>query len=170
MNSLIYFWIFLKASLLSTGGSGNLPLLHADLIPRGWAADRQFTEALTIGQLSPGPTGLWVVCLGYLTNGIAGAALALVACTIPPFLILVVARFYSRIKEHPAVEGLIRGLGLAVVGILFFILAGFIRSAGVNVGTISIAAATAFLAATRRVPVFVIMLGAALAGIVLYKG
>ena len=34
MSILEFFWLFLKASLLSTGGLGNLPFLHKDLIGR----------------------------------------------------------------------------------------------------------------------------------------
>ena len=62
----LYFWLFFKASLFSTGGTGNLPSLHADLPAHGWASEQQFGEALTIGQVSPGPTGLWVVSLALL--------------------------------------------------------------------------------------------------------
>lgn len=78
-----YFWILLKASLFSTGGTGNLPSIHADLLLRGWATDRQFAEALAIGQISPGPSGLWVICLGYLTDGLRGALLATLAISLP---------------------------------------------------------------------------------------
>ena len=82
MNTGEYFWAFLKASLFSTGGTGNLPSLHADLIPAHVATTQHFAEALAIGQLSPGPTGLWVVGLGYLTRGLAGAAMATAAPAI----------------------------------------------------------------------------------------
>ena len=37
INPLIYFLLFLKASLFSTGGFSNLPSLHQDLIANGWA-------------------------------------------------------------------------------------------------------------------------------------
>ena len=37
--------------------------MHDDLIPRGWATERHFAESLAIGQITPGPTGLWVIGL-----------------------------------------------------------------------------------------------------------
>ena len=46
IEPLLYFWLLLKASLVSTGGSGNLPSLHGDLLARGWASERQFAESL----------------------------------------------------------------------------------------------------------------------------
>ncbi|MCD6289887.1 MAG: chromate transporter, partial [Anaerolineae bacterium] len=54
MNPLIYFLLFLKGSLFSTGGLGNLPILHGDFIARGWATESDFVQALAVGQLSPG--------------------------------------------------------------------------------------------------------------------
>ena len=55
MDWLTWFWIFLKSVLTSTAGFGPLPSLRADLLPRGWATDTQFAEALAVGQVSPGP-------------------------------------------------------------------------------------------------------------------
>ena len=71
MNPLLLFWLLLKGSLFSTGGMGNVPILHADLLARGWSSDRQFAESMAIGQITPGPNGLWVISLGYLVGGVA---------------------------------------------------------------------------------------------------
>jgi chromate transporter len=76
IDPLLYFLLFLKASLFSTGGFSNLPSLHQDLVSADWATDTDFGEAIAIGQISPGPNGLWTVSLGYITYGIPGAALA----------------------------------------------------------------------------------------------
>lgn len=166
---LLYFWLFFKASLFSTGGTGNLPSLHADLPAHGWATERQFGEALTIGQVSPGPTGLWVVSLGYLTGGGRGSLLALVAVLLPPLLILGVERLYRRVQDHPAVEGFVQGLGLAVVGVFAVALHGIFQSAGISVRSVVILLAAVGLALTRRVPVVGIVALAGVAGI-LWRG
>ena len=168
MNPLLYFWLFLKASLFSTGGMGSLPSLHADLLARRWATERHFVEALAIGQVSPGPNGLWVVSLGYLTNGLTGAALALVALCLPPLLVLIIERAYRRVQHHPGVEGFARGLMLAVVGIFAVVLLGFLRNGGADIRSAAIALAGATLALTKRVPIVLILAGAAVAGMVLY--
>src|SRR5678815_5134934 len=114
IHPLSLFWIMFKASLLSTTGTGNLPIVHQDLIARGWATDRQFAESLAIGQISPGPTGLWVISLGYLVGGLQGAALTLVAISLPPLLVLLLVHgLYRRSGHRPATQGFVRGLGLA---------------------------------------------------------
>lgn len=167
MNPTLYFWLFLKASLFSTGGMGNLPSLHADLLARHWATERQFTESLMIGQVSPGPNGLWVICLGYLTDGLRGSLLALVAIILPPLFILLVDALYSRVQHLPVVEGFVRGLGLAVSGIFVFVLLGLMRDIGVDARSLLFALAAFGLTATRRVPLVGILGLAAIAGILL---
>lgn len=166
MSWLLFFWLFLKASLFSTGGMGNLPSLHADLPARHWATERQFGESLTIGQISPGPSGLWVISLGYLTGGLRGSLLATLAILLPPLLILGVERLYRRVQDHPAVEGFMHGLGLAVVGIFVVALHGILQSAGVSVRSVVLLLAAIGLALTRRVPVIGIVGLAGLAGII----
>jgi chromate transporter len=169
MSWLLYFWLFFKASLFSTGGTGNLPSLHADLLPKHWATERQFGEALTIGQVSPGPTGLWVISLGYLTGGLRGSLIALLAALLPPLLILGVERLYRRMQDHPAVEGFVQGLGLAVVGVFAVALHGILQSAGISPRSVLILLAAVGLALTRRVPLAAIVALAGLAG-VLWRG
>lgn len=168
MHHLIYFWLFLKASLFSSGGMGNLPSLHADLLARGWASEREFAESLVIGQIAPGPSGLWVISLGYLTAGWYGSLLALIAISIPPLLALIVNRLYQQSKNHPAVVGFVRGLSLATVGIFGMILVRLLQSSGANIYSVLIAIAAIGLVLTRRIPIVVILVLAALIGSVAY--
>ena len=167
MNYLSLFWIMFKASLLSTTGTGNLPIVHQDLISRGWATDRQFAESLALGQISPGPTGLWVLSLGYLVGGLRGAVLTLVAISLPPLLVLLLVHgVYRRWGHHAAVQGFVRGLGLAVCGVFTIVLTGIMNNAGWNAVNIVIALGAITLGATRRVPVVVVLLMAGIVGIV----
>jgi len=167
IDALLLFWLMFKAALFSTSGSGNLPILHQDLLARGWATDRNFAESLAIGQISPGPSGLWVISLGYLLDGLRGALLTLVAITLPPLVVLLVDGFYRRHGDHPALQGFVRGLSLAVSGIFFVVLAGIMSTAGWNVTNMLIAIGAIGLGATRRVPVLLVLVLAALVGIML---
>lgn len=165
MNLWIFFGLLFKASLFSTGGTSNLPSLHSDLITRGWATERQFGESLAVGQVSPGPNGLWVISLGYLSAGLRGAMLALIAIVLPPLLILAVDQLYKRIQHHPAVEGFVRGLGLAVVGIFAVVLLSLLRGAGLDARAVLITLGSIGLGLTRRVPVVAILALAACLGV-----
>lgn len=170
MNPLLLFVLMLRASLFSTSGTGNLPTLHDDLLRRGWASERHFGEALAVGQVTPGPNGLWVVSLGYLVDGPRGAILATVAITIPPLLVLALDRLYRRaLSEHPAMEGFVRGLSLAVVGVFLIVLTQILRGNGrLDAGGALIIGGSLLLGRIRRVPVIAILALAALAGALLY--
>jgi chromate transporter len=169
MNPFLFFWLVLKSSLFSTSGLGNLPQLYADLTANGMATDRQFAEALAVGQVSPGPSGLWVISLGYLIDGPRGAALAALAIAIPPAAVLLIAQLYQRNGDHPAVRGFVRGLGLAVVGIFVVVMAGLLRDNGLNLAAILIVGGAAALASARRIPVIAILALAAVVGILVYR-
>ncbi len=168
MDLFTFLLLLLKASFLSTGGTGNLPILYADMVPPGWASERQFAEALAIGQVTPGPTGLWVISFGYLVRSLPGGLLATLAITLPPFVVLGILWVYNRIERHPAVRGFVRGLGLAVIGISLVTLLDILRSSGVDPRSLLIAGAALALALTNRVPVIAILGLAAIVGILIY--
>lgn len=164
MSSIVFFYLMLRASLLSASGFGNVPILHDDMVTRGWATDRQFAESLAIGQLSPGPNGLWVVSFAYLVDGITGALLATLAITLPPFVVLLVERAYRRIKEHPAVEGFLSGMSAATVGVFAVVMAQVLSSANPGLMSYGILLAAFTLGMVKKIPLVAIILGAGLIG------
>ncbi len=169
MDWLTFFWIFLKAGLLSTGGRGPFPYLYTDLISRGWAVESNFAEALTVGEISPGPSGLWVVSLGYLSGGLIGGLLAAIAIAIPPLFVLLVARAHDRLKSFKATKGVLDGLVLAIAGTSIIVMSNLFVSNGVNAVTLAIAAVCAGLTLTGKAPSWVLFIGAAIAGVFLLQ-
>jgi chromate transporter len=169
INPLIYWLLFLKASLFSTGGFSNLPSLHQDLLARGWAKEADFGQAIAIGQISPGPNGLWVISLGYFSDGYLGAFLALLAVTLPALLALVVSAGYARIEKHAWAQGAMQGVSLAVVGLLLTVVWTILRQPGVDWKGLLIALAAFGLALSRKVNVLLILALAGLAGYLLYR-
>jgi chromate transporter len=168
INPLLYFLLFFKASLFSTGGFSNLPSLHQDLVAQRWATDTQFGNAIVIGQISPGPNGLWVISLGYFSYGYLGAALALLAISLPPVLVLGVSALHAQIEHQPWMDGLMRGVSLAVIGILFTVCWTILHQPGVDWRGWPIALAAFALARTKRVPLIIILGLAGITGYVLY--
>ena len=168
MNPLAFFWLFLKASLLSTGGLGNLPFLHRDLLALGWAKESDFVTAIAVGNVSPGPTGLWSISLGYLTFGWLGAGLATAALCLPPLLALAVSAFYNRIENVRAVQDFMRGLSLGIIGLTFTVTLGLASASIVDLRGLLIALGAFGLAASKKVPVVFILVLAAALGCLLY--
>ena len=168
MSALLFFWLFLKASLLSTGGLGNLPFLHKDLVGLGWAGEQDFITAIAVGQVSPGPNGLWSIALGYLTYGWLGAGLALAALSLPPLLALVVAGFYTRLQAQPLAQDFMRGLSLGVVGLTVAVTLSLVGAAISDWRGVVMMLAALGMAISKRVPIIVILGLAAVAGLILY--
>lgn len=169
MNLWLLFWIFFKSSLLSSGGLSNLPFLHRDLIPLGWASESDFVTAMAVGQLSPGPTGLWGISLGYLVFGPIGSLLALISLSLPPLLILLVNAFYNRIENQPLVHRLMRGLMLGIIGLGLGTLWGLSRTVITGWLDVVIALLAFGLAVSKKVPVIVILALAAAAGLLFFR-
>ncbi|NJP04369.1 MAG: chromate transporter [Chloroflexaceae bacterium] len=164
MNLLVYCWLVFKSSLFSFSGLGNLPMLYADLLNLGWATEQQFAEALTISKISPGPTGLWVICLSYLIAGLPGALLSVIAISIPPLLALLLARVYQRIGQHHAMRGFIHGMALGAVGIFLVAMAEVWHSSGVHLASVVMVIASVLLALSRLLhPVVILALAAVVA-------
>ena len=171
MKPLIYFLLFLKASLFSMNSTGNLPSLHQDLLARGWAQQANFGEAIAIGQISPGSNGLWAISLGYLSYGWLGAFLALLAITFPPFLILPLAAIYHRIEHQAWAQALLRSLSLVSIGFLFATAWSIFGSVDHQANWIDllICMVACMLCLNRRIGSLPVLLAAAGVGYLLYR-
>lgn len=168
INPFIYFLLFLKASLFSSGGFSNLPSLHQDMIGNGWAKEVDFGQSIAIGQIGPGPNGLWVISLGYLTYGYVGAGFALIAITLPALLVLFISAGYARIESKTWVQGAMHGVSLAVVGLLITVVWTILHQPGVDWRGVLIAAGAFGLAFSRKMNLLLILALAGIAGYLLY--
>ncbi|MDD3223792.1 MAG: chromate transporter [Clostridium sp.] len=166
MSWIIFFWTVLKSVLFSSGGYGPLPSLHSDFIKYRWAGQKQFTESLAIGQIAPGPNGLWVVSLCYLVAGLRGALIACIALLLPPLLILIVQRCYNRIASYPATQGLLDSVVVVIASFSVIVVFKIFVSNGIDAETLTIAAVSTALAISRRVSTNVILIVSALVGVI----
>jgi len=168
VDPLLLLLVFLKASALSIGGLSSLPLLRADLVTPGIATDEQVVQAIAIGRISTGPNGLYIVSLGYLIGGIAGAAMALVAATVPPLVVVPAAALARKWLLTTRVAGLVRGVALATAGLLVATGLGIVNATGTPAWWQIALAAIAIVLTYRGTihPAFVIAIGA-IAGLLL---
>jgi chromate transporter len=167
-NPWLYLLIFLKASLFSSGGMGNLPSLHQDLRSLGWATEADFGQALLTGQISPGPNGLWVVSLGYLTGGYLGALFALLAITLPCLLVLVISAIYRHREAQQWMHHMMRGIAVAVGGLLLTVCWPLLGGTSLDGRKWLIGAMAFGLGLSGRVPLLLILVLAAGMGYLCY--
>lgn len=139
------------------------------MLARRWASEADFGRAIVVGQMSPGPNGLWVISLGYFTGGVLGALLALLAITVPPLLVLVIARSYAHVERWPRSQGAMRGVSVAVLGLLTTVIWTILHQPSVDGRGLLIAAGAFGLALTRKVNILLILVLAGLVGYLVYR-
>src|SRR5439155_25900126 len=111
--------VFLKASMLSSGGLQALPILQDELLnQRHVLAYNDFAAAVAIGRITPGPNGLFVITIGYYLAGVLGAIAGSIGLSAPPSLAIGLVHAHRRIANRPWVDGLTRGIGASSVGLL----------------------------------------------------
>ena len=109
-------------SLALQGFGGVLPVAQRELVERrGWLTHEEFAEALSLGQVLPGPNIVnMALMLGDRFFGWRGAAAALGGILLAPLVIvLVLATLYAQIASHPVAVGAIRGMGAVAAGLIF---------------------------------------------------
>ena len=129
MIYLQLFWSFLQIGLFSFGGGyAALPLIQGQIVDRhGWLAMAEFTDLITISQMTPGPIAINAATfVGIKIAGLAGAAAATLGCVLPSCVIAtVLARLYLKYRTMSLLQGVLGSLRPAVVAM--------IASAGVSI-------------------------------------
>ena len=121
MNLLVLYLLMLKASITSFTGLGSLPMIRQDfVVDRHLITDRQLTTAVVAGRTSPGPYGIYLVCVAYLVAGVPGAIAGMLAVITPAFLVIPLMRWIGARAETPRIRSSIRALMLASAGLLLY--------------------------------------------------
>jgi chromate transporter len=164
---------FLKVgSVLFGSGYVLLAFLRADLTDRwGWLTDQQLIDAITIGQVTPGPVFSTATFIGYLLGGWVGAALATIAIFAPGFLFVALSQpLISRLRASALAGALLDGVVVASLGLMAAVTWHLGRSAIVDASTAGLALVAATILLTLRPNSAWLVLGGAVAGWILRGG
>lgn len=110
-------------ALVFGGGHIVLPLLQAEVVPRGWVSNDVFLAGYGAAQAVPGPLFTFAAYLGAVstvhTSPWLGAVLCLVAIFLPSFLLVIgVLPFWEQLRSYAHMQAAMRGINSAVVGLL----------------------------------------------------
>lgn len=129
MIYLQLFWSFLQIGLFSFGGGyAAMPLIQGQVVSsHGWLTMSEFTDLITISQMTPGPIAVnSATFVGLKIAGIPGAVVATVGCILPSCIIVtILAKLYLRYRSMDMLQGVLHSLRPAVVAM--------IASAGVQI-------------------------------------
>jgi chromate transporter len=113
--------VFVPIGVMTFGGGlAMIPAIdHMVVTEQGWLDPKAFADAIALGQITPGPVAICATFIGYRVAGPAGALVATVAMFAPATgLALVAGHSIDRFRSSPVVEGMLRSLAPAVIGML----------------------------------------------------
>jgi chromate transporter len=164
-------FVFLKLGVVVFGsGYVLLAFLQADLVDRlHWVTKAQLLDAITAGQVTPGPLFATATFLGYLLHGYSGALTATVAIFLPSFVMAgLVGAMAGQLRKSPVLAGFLDGVNAAAVALMAAVTLALGRAALVDVWTAAIAVVSAVVLLRFKLNATWLIVGGALVGIVLH--
>ena len=158
--------LFVINSLTIGGGYAMMPMLQKELVENHhWLTNKEFIDAIAIGQVTPGPLTVMNAFMGFKVAGLLGAIVAMFASYLPCVIIVTfVTHHYLAYRDSRFVAGSFAGIKPAVVGLLAAVLIFLGKTSVVSPVTGLVAAGSfGLIAFTKLDPTFVI-LGSGLLG------
>jgi chromate transporter len=161
-------------SLVFGGGHVVLPLLQAEVVPRGWVDNNTFLAGYGIAQALPGPIFSFAAYLGAAKSGSPTGWLAGLWCVfailLPPMLLVTgLLPLWSRLRTSATAQSLLAGANATVVGILLAALYQPIWTSAIDSAKSLAIALLLFLSLQfwKVAPWILVLVGAVLGGIFL---
>ena len=114
--SFLYIGIFTIG-----GGYASLPLINEQIVNiRGWLTPPEFTDLITISQITPGPIAINAATfVGTKVAGFPGALCATLGFMLPPFFCVSILYYlYHKYRQMTLIQGIMNGLRPAVVALI----------------------------------------------------
>ena len=163
---------FAKAGTFVFGsGLAIVPFLYAGTVTEHhWLTDRQFVDAVAVAMITPGPVVITTGFIGYLVAGLPGAVMAAVATFLPCYLITIVsAPHFKKWGKNPSVIAFVDGITAAAIGAIAGSVVVIAQRSVSDIPTALLAVgATALLWKFKKIPEPVLVISAALIGLVVY--
>ncbi len=166
------FWMFLKVNLLSPSGPASIGLLYDEAAGKLMSEER-FVEAVGFSNVLPGSEALKLAMfVGHAAAGIPGVLAALLGAILPPtVMMLVVAAILQQFQNEQWLGRFVGGMSPAVAALM--VLVGwelFRAGTGKNIKIRSLVIATlAALALWLNIPAPIVLVGAGILGVILFR-
>ena len=168
----LFFSFFKIGAFTLGGGYVMIPLIEKEVVEnRKWIQQDDFTDMLALAQSAPGPIAInTAVFVGYKTKGFVGLIAAVSGVVIPSFVaILLIAIFFTDIKDNAIVERVFCGIRPAVVALIVVPVVNMLKKGGFRFGIVAIALVSALAVWGISIsPVWVIA-GAGIVGILYHS-
>lgn len=163
---------FAKAGAFVFGsGLAIVPFLYGGVVTEHhWLNEKQFVDAVAVAMITPGPVVITVGFIGYLVAGFPGACVASLATFLPCYVFTIIpAPYFKKYGKLPAIVAFVDGVTAAAVGAITGSVIVIAKRSIVDIPTALMALATvALLWKYKKLQEPVVVVGAALIGVVLY--
>ncbi|WP_245657696.1 chromate efflux transporter [Herbidospora mongoliensis] len=107
-------------SVLYGSGYVLLAFLRGDFVDRlGWITSQQLIDAVSSGQVTPGPVFTTATFIGYVVAGPMGAFLATVAIFLPSFVfVALLTKLTDKLRSSAWTSALLDGLNVAALALM----------------------------------------------------
>ena len=118
------FFEFFKIGLFSFGGGyATIPLIQQYIVEtEGWLTMTQFTDLVTISQMTPGPIAInSATFVGAQVAGPVGSVVATAGVTAPQTIIILTLAYFLFTKQRSfrLMDMLLRGIKAGIIGLIF---------------------------------------------------
>lgn len=169
--TLKLFLTFAGMSLMLFGGGYVfIPMMQKIVVNGyGWLTQKEFIDAIAMGQVTPGPILISATFIGYKVAGVLGAISATVGIFLPPILLMIFCtRVLDRIRKSNVIKSMLQGIRPAVIGMIFAAAIVVAQSTHLVWTTLLIFVAAMIALMRLRVEVVWVIPTAGLAGLLLY--
>ncbi len=138
----VLFLTFLKiGAVLYGSGYTILAFLRPEFVlSLHWLTDRQLLDAVSIGQLTPGPVFTTATFIGYILAGWQGALLATLAIFLPSFVfVAIIHPLANRLRRSPWTAMILNGINIAALALIAGVLIQLGQNALIDIVTWGIA-------------------------------
>lgn len=115
-------WVFMKIGTFSFGGGlVIIPMVENEVVWKyGWLTQKEFIDAITLGQVTPGPVIISATFIGYKVCGFWGALVSTISVILPSFIMICFAtEGIRRFRESRYLSGFLHGARIAVIAVIF---------------------------------------------------
>jgi chromate transporter len=110
---------FTKAgSFVFGSGLAIVPFLYQGVVQQfHWLNERQFTDAVAVAMITPGPVVITVAFIGYLVAGVLGSILAAIGIFLPVYVLTIVpSPWFKRHRDNAQLKAFVQGATAAATG------------------------------------------------------
>ncbi len=169
--AIFTFFVFAGAFVFGSG-LAIIPFLYGGVVQgHHWLTDRQFVDAVAVAMITPGPVVITSGFIGFLVAGFAGACVAALGTFLPCYAFVVIAApAFRKYGKRPAIAAFVKGVTAAAIGAITGAVVVLGRRTIIDIPTVLLVLVTLVLLwRWKKIPESLIVLGAAVIGLVVYS-